>query len=300
MNQYLHAHVLLYALLQTLLLGFSKKSLEIVRLAVNNKMLKKLRKQYAGVIREFKTNHKFEEDDTHEESSKKVWFCWLQGLEQAPDIVKQCYQSLCDNINDREIILINECNINQYIVFPDYIQKKIEKGIISRTHMSDLLRLELLLKYGGTWVDATVFCSSKPEGYMLDSDLFMFQNLKPGLDGHCTCISNWFISASPNNVLLKLTQSLLYEYWRRNDRLVDYYIFHDMFQLAIETYPEQWKKVVPYSNSIPHILLLRLFEQYDETTWDAVKKMCPLHKLSYKIDDKKKEIDNTYYSVLVK
>ena len=35
----------------------------------------------------------------------------------------------------------------------------IDSGQITKTHLSDLLRLELLIRYGGTWIDATVFCT---------------------------------------------------------------------------------------------------------------------------------------------
>ena len=39
--------------------------------------------------------------------------------------------------------------------------------------MSDLLRLELLTKYGGTWVDATVYFSDDNlPNFFFDSDLF--------------------------------------------------------------------------------------------------------------------------------
>jgi hypothetical protein len=34
--------------------------------------------------------------------------------------------------------------------------EKYQKKIIDNTHFSDLLRLELLIKYGGTWIDASV------------------------------------------------------------------------------------------------------------------------------------------------
>lgn len=61
-----------------------------------------------------------------------------------------------------------------------------------------------------------------------------------------------------------MTLNLLYNYWEKNDRLIDYFIFHDFFQLAIESYPKEWKKVIPFNNATPHILLLRLFEKYDK------------------------------------
>ena len=45
LKQYLRAHVFLFAMVQTLLQGFSRKGLEIVRLAVDNKVFRKLKKK---------------------------------------------------------------------------------------------------------------------------------------------------------------------------------------------------------------------------------------------------------------
>lgn len=292
LRQYARAHVLLFALVQTLLLGFSRKSLELLRLCVNNKLLCKLRRKYRPFIADYKATAQ----PLERKRSNKVWVCWFQGMENAPPIVQHCYRSLQKNLPDREIVLLTEENYTQYVQLPDHILKKAAEGIIPKAQFSDLLRLELLIRHGGTWIDSTVLCSggSIPE-YMMDSDLFMFQNLKPGLDGHCTCISNWFITACTNHPLLLLTQALLYNYWKNNNSLVDYFIFHDFFQLAIEAYPEEWAKVVPFSNSTPHILLLRLFEPYDEQTWLAIKAMTPFHKLSYKFTQSDPLTEGTYY-----
>ena len=298
LRQYWRGHVLLFALTQTAMQGFSKKSLEIVRLSVNNRILKKMRKKYRPFIKNFQ-QAQAQTPPLPRQRSNKVWVCWLQGMDSAPDLVKRCYASLGENLTDRDIILLTEENYRSYVTFPAYIQKKIDAGTISRTHFSDLLRLELLIQYGGTWIDSTVFCSGKNiPAYMLDSDLFLFQTLKPGLDGHPTCISNWFITARSNDPLLRLTLALLYDYWEKHDKLTDYFIFHDFFQLAIETYPEEWERVVPFCNSIPHILLLRLFRQYDEDTWKAVKEMTPFHKLTYKFNEADTLLEDTYYSRL--
>ena len=88
---------------------------------------------------------------------------------------------------------------------------------------------------------------------------------------------------------------MLYEYWKANKKAENYYIFHLLFQLAIEAYPEEWNRVVPFSNSTPHILLLRLFEKYDENTWMALKEQTPIHKLTYKFEERLTELDETYY-----
>lgn len=292
LRQYLRAHVFLFAMIQTLLNGFSKKSLEIVRLAVNTKIVSKLRKKYRCFIAEYKEKTQPEERVT----SNKVWVCWFQGMENAPELVQRCYRSLQENLTDREIVLITEENYREYVILPAYIEEKAAKGIIPKAQYSDLLRLELLLKHGGTWIDSTVFCSGgQIPSYMLGSQLFMFQNLKPGSNGQATRVSNWFMTACTNHPILKLTQEMLYDYWKKNNSLVDYFIFHDLFELAIEAYPDEWEQVIPFPNSTPHIVLLRIFEKYDKKVWDSVCSMTPFHKLSYKLDDEKMCQNDTYY-----
>ena len=278
-------------------LGLSRKSLEIVRLAVDNRIYCKLKKKYKGFISEYQ-----QKEDTKNilhEHVDIVWVCWFQGMEHAPKMVQYCFESLKSNLHDKRIILITEDNYKEYVQFPAYILEKYEKGCFSKTHLSDLLRLELLIKYGGTWIDATVWCSSPiyPD-YLFDSDLFMFQNLKPGLDGQCTAVSSWFITSCSNNQMLMLERALLYEYWKENTKLVHYYLFHMFFQMVIEAYPDEWNKVVPFSNATPHILLLRLFEEYDETIANAVKEMTSFHKLTYKFEESDTTIKNTFYQVL--
>ena len=297
LRQYWQSHVLLFALVQTVLQGFSKKGLEIVRLSVNNKILGKLRKKYRKDIARFRQDYV----PQPRVQSNKVWVCWLQGMESAPALVQKCYQSLQQNLTDREIILLTGDNYRDYVNFPDHIQEKIDSGIITRTHFSDLLRLELLLKYGGTWIDATVYCSGGDiPGYMLDSQLFTFQTLKPGLDGHPTCISSWFMTACTNHPILQLARHLVYAYWEKHSKMVDYFLLHDFFQLAIEAYPEEWSQVVPFCNSVPHILLLRLFEPFSEQVWQATRAQTPFHKLSYKFPQSEFEKENTYYTALLR
>ncbi|RAZ02631.1 capsular biosynthesis protein, partial [Klebsiella oxytoca] len=69
------------------------------------------------------------------------------GMDRAPHLVRACYRSLRENLPDKEIILITSENMSDYVTFPDYIIEKWEKGQITHTHMTDLLRLELLIQY---------------------------------------------------------------------------------------------------------------------------------------------------------
>lgn len=292
--EYIRAGVLTYAVLQLFLTGFSKKSLEILRLGVEQRKFRKLNKKYGFVIRAFDKNDSI---STKEHlKSNKVWFFWMQGLENAPALVRRCFASLQENLKDREIVLINEKNLNDYVQFPDFIIDKLNRGIITYTHFSDILRVELLLRYGGTWIDSTVFCSGKniPK-YMLDSDFFVFQNLRPGDNGSILNFSSWFMSSCSNNRILLATRELLYTYWKKNNSMIDYFLLHHFIMMAASYYKEDWKKVVQFPNSLPHVLLLMLFEPFNQEKWDAATAACPFHKLSYKFDCSDTSKKGTYY-----
>ena len=299
LGQYAREHVLGFALLQTAIQGTSQKSLEIVRLSVSNKILGKLRRKYRRYIDGYLQREKLKPKKPAKRS-RDIWILWLDGMENAPEVVQRCCRSVKECFPDRPVHILTEDNYREYVRFPGFIRERIESGAITRTHLSDLLRLELLIRHGGTWLDATVFCSSgEVPSYMMDSDLFLFQDLKPGRDGHCQRISSWMITACTGHPILRLTRALLYEYWLMNRKMADYFLFHDLFELAIEAYPEEWNKVVPCSNSAPHILLLRMFEPYNGEIWEAVKGMTPFHKLSYKFDAEKAQIPGTYYKAVL-
>lgn len=299
MKQYARTGVLGFAIIETAILGFSKKSLEIVRLAVEHRVLDKLRKQYRKYVQQYVADREGKEVSSYVHSHI-IWVCWMQGMDQAPELVRCCFGSLQRYLSDREIILITKDNYQEYVEFPSHIEEKYRKGIISRTHFSDLLRLELLTRYGGTWIDATVLCTSSnvPE-YILDSDLFVYQCLKPGRDGHDCVISSWLMTSCGNHPILMLTRELLYRYWEKYDYMKDYYLLHDFFQIAAETYPDEWKKVVPSDSSAPHILLLHLFDRYDETWLRYIMDMTCFHKLSYKHDEADMERKGTYYRAIL-
>jgi hypothetical protein len=298
--QYWQSGVLFFAVCELLLLGKDVKALEILRLSVQYKIKRKLEKRYRNKINEFEKL--YDEKNSHMQC-EKVWVCWFQGMENAPDIVQKCYASLKDNLTDREIILITTKNMSQYVEFPDYIIEKWNAGQISHTHMTDLLRLELLTTYGGMWLDATVLCTSRREEipeYYFDSELFLYQTLKPGRDGQAILMSSWLISAKSHNKILEMTKYLCYEYWKTNTKLLDYFLMHVFLSIALEHNPAEWSHIIPKDNATPHILLLRLFDKYDEQIWNAIKAQNCFHKLTYKFDMEKTKIKGTYYDVLLR
>lgn len=293
-KQYFRNGSLLTAICEFVLLGKSRTALEILRLSTQLKVKQRLERKYKKTLEIFDKTY---DKSLKHEASNKVWICWFQGMDNAPNLVKKCYTSVKDNLINKDIVLITSDNLEQYVQFPDYIIDKWKAGIITHTHLTDLLRLELLIRYGGLWLDATVFCTSPEKeipSYFFNSDLFFFQSLKPGRDGNATYISSWLMSARTNNKILMATRALCYEYWKKNNAMDDYFLLHDFMSIVLDKYEDDWKQIVPRDNATPHILLLRLFDSYNEEMWQVIKEQTPFHKLTYKFDKEKTEINDTY------
>ena len=253
---------------------------------IQAKVAPHIKKRYESLL--LKLLEKYKQSKQINEKSNKVWFSWLQGMEVAPDIVKVCYASLQRYIKDKEIVVITQENMGKYVTFPEHIQKKYEKGVIPMAHFSDLLRLELLTRYGGTWIDATVLCTgfdtlkTKDIKKCLDADLFLFQYLKRG-DEKFNGISSWFISASSNQKMLLILRDMLYQYWKDYDCVVAYFILHIFFTMMAEKMPEEVMKMPKKSNRYCFYLEHRLSDEYDDTWMDELTSRCCFHKLNVRL-----------------
>lgn len=264
-----------------------KKNDELKEVNKNWKYYRYLKKKYAN-----KVNKSLKE--THEYSNK-VWWCWLQGEENAPELNKACLRSLRKNLKDREIVVITNENIKEYIDIPEFIIKKHKKGIISHAHFSDIVRLELLIKYGGTWIDSSVYCTGFDK-YLFDRDLFVFSSDRR--NDNSIKSSNWFITAEIKNPILIATRDLLYNYWQKHNFLIHYYIFHFIFTIVTEEYKELWSKVPNVSNIPPHLFKDELLKSFDKERFEYIKKMSSFHKLNQKMDFSKAKKDSFYNYII--
>ena len=231
------------------------------------------------------------------EHPKLIWWCWLQGEDQAPALCQACLASLQRELPDYEIRIVDYDNLKDYIEIPDYILEKHRKGIIGGAHFADIVRTMLLVKHGGAWIDSSVYCT----GYrmpLLDEPLFVFQNWKFN-QPYASVLSNWLIAAGKEHPILCAMQALLLDYWRHTDEVIDYYIYHLFFHLATERYPELWKAVPRYSNIPPHVLQFELFEPYSEERFRQLTQMSDFHKLNWKAAGIQGDTTNTFYEHLV-
>lgn len=284
------------AVWQSLLVLFHRKSLSQADGVLRRHVSPMLREEFFPVMR--RLDKQYSTQTLSHTRSNKVWFFWMQGLEEAPNVVKVCLESLKKNLADREIVVLDGSNIRDYVDLPDYINAKHEKGIITHTKFSDLLRLELLIKYGGTWIDSTVFCSDAHYPHeLLDSDLFVFQRFRKGTTVFGG-LSNWFVTSCTNNILLLILRDMLYEYWKRYDCDLDYFIFHLFFCMIAEYHREEVNNMPKHSNRYPLVLGSRLAEQYDALWYENLCSYTSFHKLTYRLNSKAL-CHGTFYDVLI-
>lgn len=238
--------------------------------------------------------------------SNKVWWCWLQGEENCPELQKRCLESLRKNLKDREIIVIDSNNLYEYIDLPEYIKDKYKKEIISNTHFSDLVRLQLLIKYGGTWIDSTAYCTGY-DAELFDKPLFVYKNLnkiwfsnKNKFDMEPIVADNWFITSEIENPILIMVRDLLFDYWKNNNYLVDYFIFHYFFSMVVNyKYNEEFDGINLRSHLIPHLLQYECYKEYNEEKFKDFLKQSTFHKLTHKVDLKEIKKDS-YYNKIIK
>lgn len=108
-------------------------------------------------FKEYLENYKVTKDieEGNKEYSNNIWICWFQGIEDAPEIVKTCVNSIKNNSGVHNVVILTDDNYRNYVDIPDIIEKRRKEGIISRTAFSDILRMCLLAKHGGMWLDST-------------------------------------------------------------------------------------------------------------------------------------------------
>lgn len=159
-----------------------------------------------------------------------IWFCWLQGLENAPQIVQVCYSRLKKRA-DREVVLITNENVSDYIFIPEKLTELLKEEKISWAHYSDYLRYELLAVHGGMWIDATCFLINDIPESIFNSTVYYPGNLS---DFTCLGVGDFqfpfvhefvnYCIASPKNgtfvsAMAEATLQCIYSGWGD----VDYY-----------------------------------------------------------------------------
>lgn len=244
-----------------------------------------------------------EDDCEKKEYQNCIWICWWQGLDNAPEIVKKCVESIKLNAGDHKVIIITEANVENYIKFPDFLKEKYFNGKITKTHLSDFLRLDLLAKYGGIWLDSTFLCVANLEKYFQ----LPFWSIKRPEYRYTSVAQGYFANYSfgcnyQNRFIFSVYRDYLIEYWKRYDYMIDY-LFLDYLIVMASKKHESIRSLfssIPINNRNCDELLKCMGKIYSEKDWVKLKMDTTLFKLTWKTNyPLKKRNKPTFYGMLI-
>lgn len=206
-----------------------------------------------------------------ESSKKNIWVCWLQGEENAPELVKKCISSVRNRNPDCLVRIISLDNYDKYISVPDYIIKKYEDGMISNAHFSDVIRMNLINEHGGLWLDATILCTKQIPSEVFDMSFFSCKS--PRITGSYVSEYQWtsfILGGKARSTFYSFMVDFYNEYWLKNNRAIDYLFMDYAISLARKHIPfvDKCIEEVPINNLHRDEIQNNFSECFDKKIFD--------------------------------
>ena len=237
------------------------------------------------------------------DKNNKIWMCWWQGLESAPEIVRACVGSVRRNAGGREVVIITDENVKEYADIPQWIWDKVRRGTITRTNLSDLLRLTLLAEHGGMWLDATFYCCRQLSGPIYDVPLF---SIKRPDYLHASVAGGMFAGYSlscdaEHRRVFQTVRDFFLEYWRKSDFMIDYLLVDYLIVLAQRHDPwiaEAFNKIQPNNPQCDELYKI-LDHPYSKKQWEKLSANTDLFKLTWKRNYSVEKSVPSFYKMVI-
>jgi hypothetical protein len=153
-----------------------------------------------------------------------------------------------------------------------------------KAHFADLVRFNLLARYGGVWADSTVLCAVGLDSWLplvqVGSPFFVFSN--PGPD---RLISNWFIVSTNSSTAIKEWRDAATGHFASRWTYKTYYSVHYLFQWRAKTQKkvkDEFKSMAKVSAVGPLTLEVAAQRGFMNCSEADLIRASPVHKLSRK------------------
>lgn len=234
-----------------------------------------------------------------------VWQFWNSdsGIgENQKRLLNCCFKSVSRySLNFKQKILdIN--TLRDYINLPEIVYAKLKfsryKGF-SYAAFSDLVRAMLLYKYGGIWMDATIYLLNYlPEDILKSEQGFAFARSNSvdkvtqiKFRHYDSCYFSWsektkikllssFLVAGKNRAIFKALSEILINIWINEEVYPHYFTFHMIYEDLIER-----KKFLPLTSKSdigPHLLQFYKNSPFSNDFFVEMIENYPIQKLNWK------------------
>lgn len=239
--------------------------------------LKYLKQQYGDLVEKYSGKKKILD------RQPIIWIMWWQGYSNMPPIVKACYESVKKHISENvKVILLTKDNYSDYVDIPDYIIDKVEKKIISLTHLSDIIRMACIADNGGIWLDSTIYVTKNIPDELLTNDFF---SLSTKEDCHYVSMCKWCgFAIGGRSIVFDFMKDLFYTHWHKYDSFIDFFFIDyglRMFYDSSMSFREMVDEYSIYTEDL-YVLQDNLNEIFDEKTMKKRIEPSLFCKLSWK------------------
>ena len=267
-----------------------------------------IEQKYSDIIGAYTSAHA----EPKASGERRIWVFWGQGEDSMPELIRACYKQLVA-LNGDAVTLVTNQNVHEFLDIPAAIYEKVERGAISWAHFSDIIRTSLLARYGGLWLDATVWITRQFPFEEFGEMPFYSANGKVAVSSRAVRFwtsfqwnwSGWCLYASnKNEVLFSFVSEMLINLAQREKYLLDYVLVDYCIYYACRKLPgvgdamsECNKTEFRYRNRLAELMN----RPYNEQEYEQLTATDYVFKLSFRAGWQPATADGatTYYGKLI-
>lgn len=245
-----------------------------------------------------------EDSELTETENPKIWMVWFSGEENLPPLQKMCVDSVRRNANGHEVVMLSLQNYKKYIDIPEKILELYHKGILNPANLCDVIRMRVLSKYGGFWIDSTVYVTDPITDQFFKTKLYSMKKQKEWYYVSKCRWSSFCFYMNKSSLLPHVVDKMLMKYWESETWIIDYFLIDYLIDIATKKYQSIRDEIneVPFNNPNLYELNSRLCDKFSADDFAKLKSNTSFFKLSWKVfsyDQLTANQDN-YYNYLMR
>ena len=202
-----------------------------------------------------------------------IWSLWWQS-ESAPSIPAMCLERIAKIAKEKgfRFVTLSRENCFEFVDLSDVIAL-YENNDISIQFLSDLIRIRLLRKYGGFWLDSTIAVAD-PEFFDDIISKMSFFSIKLAKFKKNTSVTKGYISSylwasCGNNPFWSYMDDVMTEFILRHKHIIDYFQIDYSAMLGYYNIPFIRKMIdeIPPSNEQMFSLSSVIYKEFNKKTW---------------------------------
>jgi hypothetical protein len=179
--------------------------------------------------------------NTQEIFGKTIWLLWFQGWTDVPVLVEKIKKSWIDLNPEWNVVLLSSSNIDKYI------DVKIFKDKMNFNDKTNIIKINILAKYGGIWADSSILCMMPVNLWIYDiiksTGFWVYHGINYGKGPNLE-----FIIAIKQSLIIQKLKKTMDAYWT-DRKSADNYLWLDVLFTNLyetdEVFAFEWSKV-PY------------------------------------------------------